>query len=103
MGREDDLPDFSSEVDPDQQTMLAEDLRLGMRFGHRPWLLVVGGRSVGTMIELHPNVKLTIGRAPPAEVVLDEEGVSRRHAHVELVAGGVVRVTDLDSSNGVRV
>lgn len=53
------------------------------------------------LIEVRP--KMTIGRAAPVDVVLDEEGVSRRHAQVELLAGGVVRVTDLDSSNGIRV
>lgn len=103
MGRgKDDLPDFSEPADPSQQTVASDDLRLGARFGHKPWLLVVGGRRcVGMLIEVRP--KMTIGRAAPVDVVLDEEGVSRRHAQVELLAGGVVRVTDLDSSNGIRV
>ena len=101
-GKKVDLPDFADDDDPVQRTALAEDLRLGLRLGQKPWLLVVGGRRcVGTLIEIKP--KMVIGRTPPSDVILDEEGVSRRHAQVELLPGGVVRVTDLDSSNGVRV
>lgn len=101
-GKKDDLPDFTEDDDPVQRTALAEDLRLGLRLGQKPWLVVVGGRRcVGMFIELRP--RMTIGRVAPADVILDEEGVSRRHAQVELLPGGVVRVTDLDSSNGVRV
>jgi pSer/pThr/pTyr-binding forkhead associated (FHA) protein len=99
--KDDDLPDFSENVDPSQRTMAAEDLRLGTRFGQRPWLFVVGGkRAIGTLIEIRS--KMTIGRAPPVDIVLDEEGVSRRHAIIESV-NGVIRVSDLDSSNGIRV
>ena len=100
-GRKDDIPDFSDEDDPKQRTVAAEDLRLGPRTGQKPWLVVVGGkRSVGMLVEV--KRKLTIGRAPPVDLLLDEEGVSRMHAQIELVAG-VVRVTDLGSSNGIRV
>ncbi|HVH41418.1 MAG TPA: hypothetical protein VM925_03715, partial [Labilithrix sp.] len=51
-------------------TALGEDLRLGTRVPQKPWFLVVAGRQrVGTLIEVRH--KMTIGRAPPAEVVLD--------------------------------
>ena len=103
MAGKDDLPDFSGDDEqPVQRTALAEDLRLGLRLGQKPWLVVVGGRRcVGLLIEI--KHKMTIGRVAPADVVLDEEGVSRRHAQVEILQGGVIRVTDLDSSNGIRV
>jgi FHA domain len=102
VGGKDDLPDFSDGDEPAQHTAFAEDLRLGLRLGQKPWLLVVGGRRrVGMLIEVKNN--MTIGRVPPVDVVIDEEGVSRRHARIEIVQGGVVRVTDLDSSNGIRV
>ncbi len=101
-GNKDDLPDFTDEDDPVQKTAMAEDLRLGLRLGQKPWLLVVGGRRcVGMLIEVRQ--KMIIGRIAPADIIIEEEGVSRRHAQVELLPGGVVRVTDLDSSNGVRV
>lgn len=98
---DDDLPDLSANDEPIQRTIASDDLRLGPRAGQKPWLLVVGGkRCVGMLIEV--KGKLTIGRAPPVNVVLDEEGVSRQHAQVDVIAG-VVRVTDLGSSNGIRV
>ncbi len=101
-GGKDDIPDFSEDDEPQHKTAVAEDLRLGLRLGQKPWLFVVGGRRcVGRLIEVRQ--KMTIGRAPPVDVVLDEEGVSRRHAQVDLLPGGVVRVSDLGSSNGVRV
>lgn len=100
-GRDDDLPDFSDQDEPLQKTIASDDLRFGPRLGLKPWLLVVGGkRSIGMLVEV--GTRLTIGRAPPADMVLDEEGVSRQHARVDYVAG-VVRVTDLNSSNGLRV
>lgn len=107
MGRGDDsdddgVPSFVDEADEDEHTRLAEDLRLAPRVGQKPWLLVVGGRRcVGMLFEVQP--KMILGRAEPADVLLDEDGVSRRHAQIELLTGGVVRVSDLESSNGVRV
>jgi hypothetical protein len=98
---DDDLPDFTVQDEPIQRTMASDDLRLGPRTGQKPWLLVVGGkRCVGMLIEVRG--KLTIGRAPPVDFVLNEEGVSRQHAQVDLIAG-VVRVSDMGSSNGIRV
>jgi two-component system, cell cycle response regulator len=96
----DDVPSFFEAND--EETRLHADLRLGRKIVSKPWLLVVGGRRcVGMLFEV--RAKMTLGRALPADVVLDEEGVSRRHAQVELLQGGVVRVSDLDSSNGIRV
>jgi pSer/pThr/pTyr-binding forkhead associated (FHA) protein len=99
---DDDLPSLGEPDDDDEATRSSEDLRLRSATGQKkPFLLVVGGRRcLGMLIEVRR--KMTIGRAQPVDILLDEEGVSRRHAQVELL-GGVVRVTDLDSSNGVRV
>jgi hypothetical protein len=102
---DDDLPSLVDEADEspeDEHTRLAEDLRLAPRVGQKPWLLVVGGRRcAGMLFEVRP--RMILGRTEPADVLLDEEGVSRRHAQVELLTGGVVRVSDLESSNGIRV
>lgn len=84
-----------------ERTRLADDLRLGPRATQSPWLMVVGGRrSVGRLFELRR--RMTIGRAD-ADIVIDEDGVSRSHAEVEVLPGGHVRVSDLGSSNGIRV
>jgi len=98
---DDDIPDFSDKEVAQDRTMVTDGLRLGPHVGQKPWLLVVGGkRCVGMLFEVRNG--MTIGRAAPADVVLNEEGVSRQHARIEVVAG-VVRVSDLASSNGVRL
>ena len=65
-----------------------------------PYLMVVKGRrSVGRLYRVRGE--MTIGRAIGTQIVLQEEGVSRRHATVTLEANGAVRVVDLGSRNGV--
>ncbi|XXF75475.1 FHA domain-containing protein [Myxococcaceae bacterium GXIMD 01537] len=46
--------------------------------------------------------KLLVGRTPPAQVVLEDDSVSRKHAEVEKTPRGVV-VRDLNSANGTLV
>lgn len=45
---------------------------------------------------------LRIGRSPPADIILSDRQVSRSHCLVEL-DGGVLRITDLGSTNGTYV
>ena len=45
---------------------------------------------------------LRIGRTPPADIIVPGAGVSRAHCLVEL-AGGKLRVTDLNSTNGTYI
>jgi len=64
-------------------------------------LLVIGEGTVGT----HPLPdfgKITIGRAPQNDVVVDDPSISRRHAILHLGPSGV-RVEDLGSANGTRI
>jgi S1-C subfamily serine protease len=58
-------------------------------------VVVVEGRSIPL------SARVTIGRAPDNDVVLDDERVSRHHAVLEV--DGELRVTDLGSSNGTFV
>jgi ABC transport system ATP-binding/permease protein len=44
--------------------------------------------------------KLTVGRAPPAAVLLEDDSISRKHAEVERTPQGKVVVRDLGSANG---
>ena len=60
-------------------------------------LLAVGGRRL-----LVPPSGGTVGRSRECDVVLDDAGISRRHAELRPGAGGWT-VADLDSTNGVRV
>ncbi|HZN94406.1 MAG TPA: GGDEF domain-containing protein [Myxococcales bacterium] len=65
----------------------------------RAYLIVVAGKSsVGKMFPI--NGELVIGRAGSADIVLDDDGVSRRHARVKLLPTGHVELEDLNSTNG---
>lgn len=97
-----DGPDSEDEEEPGSRTEIGHAVRLGVQKTTRPWLLVVGGvRSLGCLVRVRNN--MIIGRGPEADFLLDELGVSRQHAKVQLLVGDVVRISDLDSSNGVRV
>ena len=62
--------------------------------------IVVSGRStVGKMFKLD-RPEMTIGRSADADIMLDDEGVSRRHAKVVVKADGSVQLVDLNSTNG---
>ena len=67
----------------------------------RPHLLILSGAELGTSIELG-NVPLEIGRDPDCAVTLTSDGVSRKHARVQLIFA-LYFVTDLDSTNGTFV
>ena len=65
------------------------------------YLIVINGRSVGKMYKLGTD-RTVLGRAPDVEVLIDDEGVSRKHAYIERQAAGLVLV-DNGSTNGVFV
>lgn len=64
-------------------------------------LELVDGLDVGRRYVV-PSQGLTIGRAPPADIVLADTEVSRSHCQVLLVGDDLV-VMDLNSTNGTRV
>jgi hypothetical protein len=67
--------------------------------GRRPQraLLAVEGRRL-----IVPPAGATIGRSRDCEIVLEDSGVSRRHAEIRPAAGGWT-LEDLGSTNGVRL
>jgi len=71
---------------------------LGQGRGHRISLLIYhqSGTQVTTLTE---GQKLSIGRDPQADVTINDQGLSRRHASFEVI-GGEVWVEDLGSTNG---
>jgi diguanylate cyclase (GGDEF)-like protein len=62
------------------------------------YLIVIGGSQVGEMFQLRKRTTI-VGRGQGVDVVLGDDGVSRRHALVEL-EGGNVSIRDLGSCNG---
>lgn len=73
-----------------------------VRQQRRPTLLVVSGRNtIGKMLPL--SGEMVLGRHPKADLPLDEEGVSRKHAALRVAADGSVIIRDLGSTNGTFV
>ena len=64
-----------------------------------PGLEILEGPGVGRVIELGER-PLTIGRTGTAELSLNADGVSRKHAKVSAVGDGHYNLIDLGSTNG---
>jgi len=69
--------------------------------GRAHYLAVVAGERAGLRIELGGK-PVVIGRAPPADLVIDDSQISRKHCRISLVLDEVY-VADLGSSNGTMV
>jgi pSer/pThr/pTyr-binding forkhead associated (FHA) protein len=68
------------------------------RFGK---LVCLGGPRAGREYEL-PNRTLVIGRAPDADIVLEDQFASRHHAEIRY-SDGAYQIFDLNSKNGVVI
>src|SRR5829696_579995 len=62
-------------------------------------LLSADGQS---KYDVRDGAPMLVGRAPTCDVPVFDPTVSRRHAELSLIAGGV-KVTDLGSANGTFV
>lgn len=69
---------------------------------NRAFLLVLAGPQLGDVYPLSPDRPLLIGRREDADIPLRDEGVSRRHAIVQVSQEGAT-LTDLGSANGTFV
>ena len=65
-------------------------------------LCVVAGTDVGRVFRLHRG-ESTIGRGEGADIRVEDEGVSRHHAKIEVHPGERPRIVDLGSTNGTFV
>src|SRR5262245_3336931 len=64
--------------------------------------LLVFEQASASMVTLPRNGEVVIGRGDSCDVVVKDKLVSRRHAKI-VIADGIARLHDLDSSNGTRV
>ena len=64
-------------------------------------LTLVHGPDAGRSVDLHPGTH-TIGRSPDADIVVDDDRLSRVHAELTVTTDGVW-VRDLGSTNGTRL
>lgn len=67
-----------------------------------PCLVVISGKAAGKMYKLTHGTSV-IGRGTDIEIILEDEGISRRHAQVVKLPDGHVSVEDLGSTNGTFV
>ncbi len=91
-----DAPGLSTTV-----LIRAPTSRAATEDGRAHYLAVVAGERAGLRIELGGK-PVVIGRAPPADLVIDDSQISRKHCRISLVLDEVF-VADLGSSNGTMV
>ncbi len=63
------------------------------------YLILLRGGIPGTMLLLEPGLR-TLGRSSENDLQLPEMSVSRQHAQLAVESEGLVRLTDLGSTNG---
>lgn len=63
------------------------------------FLIVLSGANIGKNHRLTEQVN-GIGRSRKCQVVLEEDGVSRRHAEIEITSDGTALLADCGSTNG---
>ena len=68
---------------------------------HEVNLVQISGSAAGSQFTLEQEA-YTLGRGEDADLVIDSEAASRKHAAIEF-AGGNFRIRDLGSTNGVLV
>jgi two-component system cell cycle response regulator len=62
-------------------------------------LIVISGVSTGRMFQVNRDV-MVIGRDAGADIPIDDDQISRRHAEIRRQADGSLVLKDLDSTNG---
>ncbi len=72
------------------------------RSGEPRATIVIYAHDDTRIVELREGQRVLIGRAPPADVVVDDMTISRQHARFAFTEG-VVEVEDLNSRNGTLV
>jgi DNA-binding NtrC family response regulator/pSer/pThr/pTyr-binding forkhead associated (FHA) protein len=65
-------------------------------------VLVVYHRNGAQAVPLQPGAPVVVGRGPPADLIVPDRSLSRRHAQFTLEEG-TLTVQDLGSTNGTRV
>ncbi|MCP4678443.1 MAG: GGDEF domain-containing protein [Deltaproteobacteria bacterium] len=91
--------DSSSDTVPVDLTPLAKQMLRAEEGGKEPCLLVLDGVDAGKVIPIGPG-SIVIGRNSSCDICLNEDGISRQHARLELSGKNRLVVEDLSSTNG---
>ncbi|MGQ0506409.1 MAG: FHA domain-containing protein [Myxococcaceae bacterium] len=82
---------------------VVKDVMRGLGAGEAPYFRVMNGPKEGQKIEVADAQELVVGRdAAEADVVLEDDLVSRKHAKIRRDWSGT-HVEDLESRNGIKV
>lgn len=81
---------------------LAEQMAHADREGKHPFLVIFDGMSIGSHIPLDER-PIVIGRDESCDIVIEDAGISRRHARVHLIERNKLEVFDLGSTNGTYI
>lgn len=98
---EDDLLSWQEDNDHDPDRTLIRDvgtIATGQS-DRQAYLMVISGSAVGKMF-LISKARMTIGRSKNCDILLDDDGMSRKHAQIEHDEQHNVFITDLKSTNG---
>jgi len=92
--------DVEASLVPGEQKVAPAAVVQAAEAGHRAELLVHAGQDV-RRVPLDKEL-LTIGRLADCDIVVDDKGVSRRHAQIR-TKDGASTLTDLGSTNGTSL
>lgn len=90
------------EYDEDETTVRSHTCPAPNNGEKKPFLVVLTGKSAGRSWRLEGSA-CTVGRGADADFLLDDEGVSRKHARVFVGPDEQMVVKDLESTNGTFV
>jgi diguanylate cyclase (GGDEF)-like protein len=65
-------------------------------------LIVMSGNSIGRMFAVDRE-RMVLGRSAEADITIDDEGISRKHAAIVRGDDGIIELEDLGSRNGTFV
>jgi diguanylate cyclase (GGDEF)-like protein len=84
------------------RSTIAEQMRDSRRQGRRSCFVVLGGLDVGRVLDIKDGISFA-GRDPACELMLRDDGISRRHVEINKVAPDAIFIRDLGSTNGTFV